>query len=200
MNNPIIENHLIQFQKILGLLIKRSSETALFPVISYYKSKLETEINFIIAKTQDNSENPEDLLLLTRSIDEFLTKKLDVEIRKVKYKNKSLYTEYEKCRTQIEKEIKALPTYVGQANFGITQILNLPYLSSRNFLIKNTGPVNLSFSLSKNFKNLEGILITLQPNESIMRSSGKLNPNGQANILYAVNSTLKAGSYKIWIL
>lgn len=200
MINSVIENSLIQFQRILALLIKRSSETAFFPIISFYKSQLETQINLAIRDIEDQKMSDENLLLISNSIDEFLKKTLDVEINLLKKKNKSLYLEYNKYRTGNNISISDLPEYSGKAITGITQILNLPYLSSRSFLIKNTGSNALSFYLSENFKNPDGITVTLNPNDTILRSSGIMNANAKSNKLYVINKEKTIGYCKIWIL
>lgn len=195
-----LENYLIQFQTILSLLIKRSSETAYFPLLSFHKSQLELQINLILKKAENYQENPSELLAMAKTTDLFLSEILDVEIAKLKNKNKSLYSEYLKCRSQNKSEITKMPNYSGEVNFGVTQAANLPYLSSRSFLIKNTGKIDLRFYLCENFKNLEGNFINLRPKDLILRTSGTLNANGKANKLYAVNKQEIVGSYKIWVL
>jgi len=199
--NITLENYLSMFQSVSILLSKRSSESVFMPTVTAYKTLFDEKVYQLIEMAKNSEpEHLKNVLRMAESSNAFLEEKLDPAMIWCKQTNISLYNAYLQSR-RLNSQMVAKPDYEGRANSGYTQIVHIPYLSSRNFLFKNNGSVPLSFALSMTFNTQKANIITLAPLESAMRSSGVLNADGWANKIYAINNNEKiTGNYQIWIL
>lgn len=143
----------------------------------------------------------EEAYKLVEEIDIILNGTMDVAIGLFQFSNPSLYTLYQNARSIDGTGAAQAPNYEGTAApASITAVANIPYLPSRTFIVKNTGNVPLTLSLSTVNNAIEGTSVTVAPGAQVQRQSANFNMAASASFLLLQNvDVAQACGYKIWI-
>jgi hypothetical protein len=147
----------------------------------------------------DRGAELENLTRLFDTANDILKLKLDAVMAIFTVSNPTLYSSYLNARSIDDTGAVTSPDYTGTMGANnTTRVAEIPYLSSRIFIIKNTGSVPLVFGLSTNPTNIESDEVQVPAGATIQRMSATITTKGNF-VLLRNDDPVQDASYEIRI-
>jgi hypothetical protein len=147
----------------------------------------------------DRGAELQNLTRLFDSADELIDLKLDAVMTIFSVTNLTLYDGYKNARGIDDTGAVTSPDYEGElAPSTITKIAEIPFLSSRVFIIKNTGATPIVFGLSTDGMAIDSDAVQLVAGATLQRTSSSIATKGNY-ILLRNDEATAFGSYQIRI-
>jgi hypothetical protein len=147
----------------------------------------------------DRGAELENLTRLFDTANDILKLKLDAVMAIFTVSNPTLYSSYLNARSIDDTGAVTSPDYTGTMGANnTTRVAEIPYLSSRIFIIKNTGAVPLVFGLSTNPTNIESDEVQVPAGATIQRMSATITTKGNF-VLLRNDDPVQDASYEIRI-